>query len=94
MFKNLIDLTGLLCAITLFISCANEPKQKLFNGESLDGWEGNSTFFRVENEAIVGGSLQKVIDKGHYLCTTKKYENFELKLAAKFVTSDLKSTEE
>ena len=93
MLKNFIKLSGLLCAFTLFINWANQGEQKLFNGESLDGWEGNSTFFRVENEAIAGGSLQKVIDKSHYLCTTEKYENFELKLTAKFIANDFKSTE-
>ncbi|MGB5479771.1 MAG: hypothetical protein WBM91_01730 [Eudoraea sp.] len=36
---------------------------KLFNGESLDGWEGSTSFFRVEENAIIGGSLTQPIDK-------------------------------
>ena len=76
--------------LLLFISCGKPNKLKLFNGESLEGWEGSNTIFRVEKGAIVGGNLKKPIDKSYYLCTKKKYENFELKLMAKFITSDLK----
>ena len=61
-----------------------------FDGESLEGWEGSNTFFRVEEGAIVGGSLEKPIDKSYYLCTKQKFENFELKLYAKFITDNLK----
>lgn len=83
--KNL----GLLLATLVFISCNQSKEIQLFNGESLDGWEGSGTIFRVESGAIVGGSLEKPIEESHYLCTEKKYGNFELKLAAKFVTNDL-----
>lgn len=91
MFKNSLNLIGLLCTIILFISCGNSDELKLFNGESLEGWEGSNTFFRVEKGAIVGGNLKNPIDKSYYLCTKEKYENFELKLSAKFITSDLET---
>ena len=50
---------------------------------------GVKYFFRVENNSIVGGSLEKPIDKSYYLCTERDFENFELKLDAKFKTSKL-----
>ncbi len=62
----------------------------MFDGKSLNGWEGSTTFFKVKQGAIVGGSLEEPIDKSYYLCTQQQYKNFELKLAAKFITNDLK----
>ena len=90
MKKIKIYFLAFLCFIVLFISCEKSDGLKLFNGVSLEGWEGSNTIFRVEKGAIVGGNLKKPIDKSYYLCTKEKYENFELKLAAKFITSDLK----
>lgn len=90
MVKITLKSIGILCAIVVFVSCGKSEKLTLFNGESLEGWEGSNTFFRVEQKAIVGGSLNTPIDKSYYICTKQQYENFELKLAAKFITSDLK----
>lgn len=91
MFKNSIRPIGFLFSIVLFTSCVmGSEETNLFNGTSLEGWEGSTTFFRVEKEAIVGGHLKNTIDKSYYLCTKQAYENFELKLAAKFKTSYLK----
>jgi hypothetical protein len=53
---------------------------KLFDGKTLEGWEGNAEFFRVEDNAIVAGSLEKPIPNNEFLCTTRKYGDFELRL--------------
>lgn len=60
---------------------AAEPKA-LFDGKTLDGWEGNKDSFRVEDGAIVGGTLKAKIPRNEFLCTTRDYGDFELK--AKF----------
>ena len=31
----------------------------LFDGQSVEGWDGDMTVFRVDNNAIVGGQLQE-----------------------------------
>lgn len=54
--------------------------QWLFDGKSMDGWEGNKEWFRIEEGCVVAGSLQKRIPHNEFLCTTKQYEDFELKL--------------
>lgn len=90
MIKNMLLSMGCFFSVVWSMSCQSN-ELKLFNGESLEGWEGSSTFFRVEKGAIVGGSLEKPIDKSYYLCTERKYENFELNLSAKFITGDLKT---
>ena len=57
----------------------------LFDGKSLDGWEGNLKMFRVADGAIVAGSQQERIPNNEFLCTKKKYSDFELRLQAKLV---------
>ena len=57
----------------------------LFNGKTLAGWEGKKEIFSVREGAIVAGSLKKTIANNEFLCTTKVYENFELRLQAKLV---------
>lgn len=57
----------------------------LFDGKTLDGWEGSEKWFRVENGAIVAGSLKEAIPNNEFLTTTGRYENFELRLSAKLI---------
>ncbi len=58
---------------------------KLFDGRTLEGWEGNLNVFRVQDGAIVAGSLEKPIPHNEFLCTKKQYGDFELRLQAKLV---------
>ncbi|MBU6236518.1 MAG: DUF1080 domain-containing protein [Planctomycetes bacterium] len=60
-----------------------EGFQPLFDGRSLKGWEGNLDWFRVENGAVVAGTLERTIPHNEFLCTECTYTNFELKLEAK-----------
>ena len=79
-----------LLFLFFIISCEKPDTFKLFNGNSLEGWEGSNKIFKVKNNSIVGGSLIDPIDKSYYLCTKEKYENFELELEAKFIADYLK----
>jgi hypothetical protein len=60
---------------------------KLFDGKTFAGWEGNLEWFRIEDGAIVGGSLAREIPRNEFLCTTKEYANFELRLKVKLVAN-------
>lgn len=62
--------------------------KRLFNGKSLKGWTGNNReesleWFRVEDGAIVAGSMECSIPRNEFLRTTRTYENFELRLKFK-----------
>ena len=57
----------------------------LFNGVDFTGWEGNFDIFRIEDEAIVAGFLDKPIPQNEFLATTRVYEDFELRFEAKLV---------
>lgn len=89
MIKNILKPIGCFFCVAIFMSCGMSEEGKLFNGESLDGWEGEATVFRVEKGAIVGGSLKEPLEESHYLCTKESYENFKLTLSAKFVAKDI-----
>ena len=56
------------------------PFSPLFDGRSFDGWEGNLQAFRIQDGAVVGGQLDKPVPRNEYLCTTKAYRDFELRL--------------
>lgn len=55
----------------------------LFDGKTLEGWEGNLKMFRVEDGAIVGGSLYEKIPHNEFLCTRREFGDFELRLEAR-----------
>lgn len=53
----------------------------LFDGKTFTGWEGDiGTVWRIEDGALVAGSLEKKQEKNNFLATTKKYGDFELTL--------------
>lgn len=60
----------------------------LFDGKTLTGWEGNLTIFRVQDGAIVGGSLENRIARNEFLCTTAPYGDFELRLKVRLIGGD------
>lgn len=50
----------------------------LFDGKTLDGWEGDAALWKVEDGAIVGDSPG--IKHNEFLATKKTYADFELRL--------------
>lgn len=68
-----------------FLRPPNNKFTSLFDGQTLEGWEGAEEWFRVENGAIVAGSLKKQIPVNHFLVTEKEFGDFELKLKARLV---------
>jgi len=57
----------------------------LFDGKTFNGWEGNLKHFRIEDGAIVGGSLKARVPRNEFLCTKKEYGDFELRLKVKLL---------
>lgn len=73
-------------ALALLTSGAvEEGFTPIFDGKSLDGWEGNTKVFRVKDGAIVGGTLDAPLAHNEFLGSTKEYGNFELRLKFKLV---------
>ncbi len=58
----------------------------LFDGKSFAGWEGDTkNTWRIEDGAIVGGSLETRVPRNEFLCTTATYGDFELKVKFKLL---------
>jgi Domain of Unknown Function (DUF1080) len=75
----------LLLIFPLVAMSTSEPVP-LFDGKSFHGWEGDTVkSFRIQNGAIVGGTLQEKIPHNEFLCTEKSYSNFELRLKFKVI---------
>ena len=55
----------------------------IFDGKTLDGWEGNWKIFRIQDGAVVAGSLETPIPHNDFLCTKQEYGDFELRLKFK-----------
>ncbi len=58
----------------------------LFDGKTLNGWQGNPDWWSVQGGAIVGKFHDKVPTS--FLFTTKSYSDFRLTLSSKMVESD------
>ena len=87
---------GLLTLMSLLVGTTNQAYSAdgdeaklqpgfswLFDGKTLDGWEGNLEYFRLEDGAIVAGNLKSDIPHNEFLCTKKAYSDFELRLEVK-----------
>lgn len=77
-----------VCLLSLVVG-SNKPF-RLFDGKSFKGWEGNMSVFRIEDGAIVGGSLKAALPRNEFLCTTAEYSDFVLRLKFK-LTGDARS---
>lgn len=58
----------------------------IFDGTTLAGWEGDTaTTWKVEQGAIVAGSLERTVPRNEFLATTRRYTNFVLRLKVKLL---------
>jgi hypothetical protein len=85
----------LIASLAVFLvgsACAGEEVDfskiepvSIFDGKTFEGWEGNLKAFRIEDGAVVGGSLKERVPRNEFLCTKKEYGDFELKLKFKLL---------
>jgi hypothetical protein len=72
-----------IISLTVSSLLAQDGWVNLFNGKNLEGWEEHSgkAKYAVEDGVLTG---QSVSGSGNsFLCTTQKFENFELELEFK-----------
>ena len=59
----------------------SSKRTRLFDGRSFEGWEGDmNRTWRLEGGALVGGSLTETVPHNDFLCTTREFKNFDLRL--------------
>lgn len=83
--------------LAVFVALAASPALaaepvKLFDGKSFAEWEGDTEkTWKIEDGAIVGGSLDATVPRNEFLCTKKTYGDFELKVKFKLVGDKAKA---
>ena len=82
-----------LALVVGMMAIADKPRDEtgfvpLLDGKSFQGWEGNLQVFRIQDQAVVGGSLEKPVPDNEYLCTKKQYADFELRLKFRVLGSN------
>lgn len=82
-------LAPLLAAVLLAIPVSAADASRavpLFDGRSFAGWEGETNqTWRLVDGAVVGGSLSAPVARNEFLCTTRAYTNFVLRLKFKIL---------
>jgi hypothetical protein len=80
---------SILLAASLALAQEKPAEQEgfvsLYDGKTFTGWEGNLDVFRIEEGAIVGGSLKERVPRNEFLCTKKEFADFELRLKFKLL---------
>ena len=75
---------------TLAVAADDDGWQTIFDGKTLDGWDGNPDFWRVEDGAITGQTTADKPTKGNTFIIWRKGEttDFELKLEYKILATN------
>ena len=68
-----------------FVNPPVKEYNSIFDGKTMNGWEGSKDWFRIEKKAIVAGSLEKKIPKNQFLVTKESFNDFDLKFKAKLL---------
>src|SRR5688572_1433660 len=72
-----------LASFVIAAAASSVFSAELFDGKTLNGWEGDPKWWRVEDGAITGGSTTEKIPRNFFLATKKSYQNFDLRLKLK-----------
>jgi hypothetical protein len=85
--KTFFACVALALASFVSLHAADRAKEvSLFDGKTFQGWEGDTNkSFRIQDGAIVGGTLSAKIPRNEFLCSTRNYTNFVLRLKFKLV---------
>ena len=62
-----------------------EGYRLLFDGRSLDGWDGEPGFWAVRDDAIVGSSHDRTMTQNSFLISKESFSDFILRLDIKVV---------
>ena len=82
--KLLLNLFLASALLSPLAALAEDDTISLFDGKTFAGWEGDmAKTFRIEDGAIVGGSLKAPVPRNEFLTTTREFGDFELRLKFK-----------
>lgn len=79
-------IAGLCCLTAAPFALQAGTEQPLADGLTFSGWEGETNrTWRIVDSAFVGGSLKAPVPQNEFLCTTRAYTNFVLRLKFKIL---------
>ncbi len=80
-----MKITSPLLALALLLATGSRliAATNLFDGRTLDGWEGDPKRWRVQDGTLTGGSLTEKIPHNYFLATKRSFQNFDLRLKLK-----------
>jgi Domain of Unknown Function (DUF1080) len=86
-------LTSSVLAFTILTLGPLQPAAQkpvpLFDGRTFTGWEGDTkTTWRIQDGAIVGGSLSTQVPRNEFLTTTRSFGDFILRLKFKLLGTE------
>jgi len=87
--KTLLIAGLISLAAPALMAAGGSPAVSILDGKTFKGWEGDTNkTWRVEGGALVGGSLQATVPHNEFICTTRSYTNFVLRLKFKLVGTE------
>lgn len=93
---NLYGMKTMFFLFTLVVSCvscamgqSNAKQVHLFDGRTFKGWQGDTVnTWRIQDGALVGGSLTETVPHNEFISTTKSYDDYVLKLKFKLTGNE------
>lgn len=74
------------CLLSWALVAEASEIRSLFDGKTFAGWEGDTNkTWRIEAGALVGGSLKTQVPQNEFLCTSRSFTNFILRLEFKLI---------
>lgn len=84
-----MNIRTLLLPLTIATQLVAADAIPLFDGKTFAGWEGDTkTTWRIDNGEIVAGDVAKQQPRNEFLCTEKRYANFDLRLKIKLTGTE------
>ena len=87
--KLLLSCAVAMTALATTAAQAPKPAVSLFDGKTFAGWEGDTkATWRIQDGAIVGGSLTTQVPRNEFLTTTRSFGDFVLRVKFKLVGTE------
>ena len=79
----------LLLTLLLALPLGAAEKISLFDGKTFTGWEGETNkTWRIADGAFIGGSLTGKVPHNEFICTTRQFTNFVLRVKFKLTGTE------
>lgn len=82
-----IIVRSLLVAWIALPLCVCAAPERLFDGKTLAGWEGDAAWWSVQDGEIRGGSLTQTVPANQFIATQRTFQNFDLTLKLRLTGS-------